>query len=143
MIQCIGIVSPGAMGTEVGRTLGGLGSRVVVALDGRSNRSRLRVRQAGLEDVGSLVRLVQAAALILSIVPPALALEVAGDLLRAVAETGAKPIVIDANAISPARAREVAKVIENSGAGYVDGGIVGGPPHPGRRTDLVLSGETA
>ena len=36
MIECIGIVSPGAMGTGVGRTLAGVGSRVVVALEGLS-----------------------------------------------------------------------------------------------------------
>jgi 3-hydroxyisobutyrate dehydrogenase-like beta-hydroxyacid dehydrogenase len=56
------------------------------------------------------------------------------------AETESRPVVVDANAISPARAREVAQAIEGGGARYVDGGIVGGPPHPGRRTDLVLSG---
>jgi 3-hydroxyisobutyrate dehydrogenase-like beta-hydroxyacid dehydrogenase len=143
MIDCIGIVSPGAMGTEVGRTLTEKGSRVVVALEGRSDRSRLRVSRAGLEDVGSLIELVRVSDLILSIVPPASAIDVASQLASAMADKGVHPVVIDANAVSPATAREVARAIEDGGARYVDGGIVGGPPSPGRRTDLVLSGEDA
>src|SRR6202453_2174753 len=107
MIECIGIVSPGAMGTEVGRTLAGLGSRVVVALEGRSDRSRSRAIGAGLEDVGPLRDVVSAADVVLSIVPPAFAVEVASQLARCMAETEHHPVVIDANAISPARAREV------------------------------------
>jgi 3-hydroxyisobutyrate dehydrogenase-like beta-hydroxyacid dehydrogenase len=143
VIRCIGIVSPGAMGAEVGRAFAGLGSRVIVTLEGRSNRSRSRVERAGLEEVGSLVELVQASDLIFSIVPPAYALEVAADLGQAIIGTAANPTVIDANAISPARARQVAKKIERSGGRYIDGGIVGGPPRSGRRTDLLLSGEGA
>ena len=143
MIGCIGVVSPGAMGTEVGRSLAGLGTRVVVALDGRSDRSRSRSKAAGLEDAGSLSELVRASDLVLSIVPPAFAVDVASQLAQAMTDTGAHPVVIDANAVSPARAREVGHAIERGGGRYVDGGIVGGPPHPERRTDLMLSGAGA
>ena len=143
MIGCIGLVSPGAMGTEVGRSLAGLGSRLVVALDSRSDRSRARATGAGLEDVGSLMELVRQSDLVLSIVPPAFALEVAAAVASAMAGTDNHPVVIDANAVSPARAREVAEAIEGAGGTYVDGGIVGGPPHPDRRTDLLLSGPGA
>ena len=103
MIECIGIVSPGAMGTEVGRTLAGLGSRVVVALEGRSDRSRSRAIGAGLDDVGSMREVVRAADVVLSIVPPAFAVEVASQLARCMAETESRPVVVDANAISPSR----------------------------------------
>ncbi len=143
MIGCIGIVSPGAMGTEMGRSLASRGTRVVVALEGRSDRSRERSEVAGLEDVGTLAELVRVSEVILSIVPPAFAVEVAWRLGQAMTDVGSQPVVIDANAISPARATEVANAIERSGGRYVDGGIVGGPPHPGRRTDLVLSGKGA
>src|ERR1022692_5339243 len=137
MIGCIGVVSPGAMGTEVGRSLVGLGSRVVVALESRSDHSRARAEAAGLEDLGSLTELVRQSDVVLSIVPPAFAVEVASAVASAMAGTDNHPVVIDANAISPARAREVAEAIEGAGGTYVDGGIVGGPPHPGRRTDLL------
>jgi 3-hydroxyisobutyrate dehydrogenase-like beta-hydroxyacid dehydrogenase len=128
------------MGTGVASTLASLGSRVVVALEGRSDRSRLRAERAGLEDVGSLGALVQASDLILSIVPPASAFDVAAELAREMIEAGTTPVVIDANAISPARAAEVAAVISSGGGRYVDGGIVGGPPRDGGRTDLLVSG---
>jgi 3-hydroxyisobutyrate dehydrogenase-like beta-hydroxyacid dehydrogenase len=140
MIGCVGLVSPGAMGTEVGRSLAGLGSRVVVALEDRSGRSRARAKAAGLEDLGSLTELVRESDLVLSIVPPAFAVEVASAVAGAMAATDNHPVVIDANAVSPARAREVADAIEAAGGTYVDGGIVGGPPRPGGHTDLLLSG---
>ncbi len=37
-------------------------------------------------------------------------------------------LYVDANAISPATAREVALMVEEGGATYVDGGIIGLPP---------------
>jgi 3-hydroxyisobutyrate dehydrogenase-like beta-hydroxyacid dehydrogenase len=143
VIDCIGIVSPGAMGSAIGATLVRHGARVVVALQGRSERSSARTRQAGLEDVGTLLELVTVSDLVLSVVPPAAALEVSGALAGAMEKSATRPTVIDANAISPARARTVAGKLRAVGARYVDGGIVGGPPRAGGRTDLFLSGEGA
>ncbi len=143
MIGCIGIVSAGAMGSAVGASLAGAGPRVVVALDGRSDRTVGRAAAAGLADVGSLDRLVAESELVVSIVPPAAALEVAAAIVEAIARNDRRPTVLDANAISPARAGEVARLVERAGARYVDGGIVGGPPRRGGRTDLVLSGPGA
>ena len=48
-------------------------------------------------------------------------------------------LYVDANAISPARAREVAALRPR----FVDGGIVGPPPHAAGETRLYLSGERA
>ena len=48
-------------------------------------------------------------------------------------------VYVDANAISPTRAAEVAEVPPR----FVDGGIVGGPPHRARDDALYLSGERA
>jgi 3-hydroxyisobutyrate dehydrogenase-like beta-hydroxyacid dehydrogenase len=138
----IGIVSPGAMGAAVGRSLVGVGHHVVVALGGRSTRSVARAREAGLDDVGTLQRLADESDLVVSIVPPASALEVATMLARA---GNRRPgwTLVDANAISPMRAREVAETVVRSGGRYVDGGIIGGPPRPGSRTELFVSGEGA
>ena len=143
MLGCIGVVSPGSMGSAVGRSLAAAGSHVVVALEGRSPHSVERARRAGLEDVGRLEALVERSDIVLSIVPPACAVVVATDVAAAMTRTGARSRVLDANAISPGRAREVASVVERSGGHYVDGAIVGGPPHPGGRTDLFVSGPEA
>jgi 3-hydroxyisobutyrate dehydrogenase-like beta-hydroxyacid dehydrogenase len=52
-------------------------------------------------------------------------------------------LFIDANAISPATAREVALMVEEGGATYIDGGIIGTPPVTPGSTRLYLSGEEA
>jgi hypothetical protein len=52
-------------------------------------------------------------------------------------------LYVDANAISPATAREVALMVEEGGATYVDGGIIGPPPGTAGGTRLYLSGAQA
>jgi hypothetical protein len=125
-----GLLHPGEMGAAVGRVLQENGHDVVWASEGRSDATRSRART--FRDVGSVAELAGEAGLILSVCPPHAALEVA----RAVA--GFAGTYVDANAISPLRAREVAALHPR----FVDGGIVGGPPNePG--TTLYLSGADA
>jgi 3-hydroxyisobutyrate dehydrogenase-like beta-hydroxyacid dehydrogenase len=139
----VGVVNPGAMGAAVAATLARRGLRVVVALEGRSAASKDRAARYGLHDVGTLERLVMASELVLSIVPPASALEVAEAIARLAAATGRTVTLLDANAVSPMRALEIASVLEVAGGRYLDGGIVGGPPSSRGRTDLYVSGEGA
>jgi 3-hydroxyisobutyrate dehydrogenase-like beta-hydroxyacid dehydrogenase len=79
---------------------------------------------------------VRTSDVILSVCPPHAALDVA----RSVA--GFDGLFVDANAVSPATARELAAVVEDGGGRFVDGGIVGGPP-PSPGTRLYLSGSDA
>jgi 3-hydroxyisobutyrate dehydrogenase-like beta-hydroxyacid dehydrogenase len=126
----VGLVHPGEMGAAVGRVLQANGHEVVWASAGRSDATRERARS--FRDVGTAAALVEQADLVLSICPPHAALEVA----RAFA--GFAGTYVDANAISPMRAREVSELQPR----FVDGGIVGGPPaEPG--TTLYLSGDDA
>jgi 3-hydroxyisobutyrate dehydrogenase-like beta-hydroxyacid dehydrogenase len=91
-----------------------------------------RSRAAGFRDAGTVAAVVREADVILSICPPHAAL----DLARVC--SGFAGVYVDANAISPQRAQEVAKLQPR----FVDGGIVGGPPtEPG--TTLYLSGDAA
>jgi 3-hydroxyisobutyrate dehydrogenase-like beta-hydroxyacid dehydrogenase len=123
----VGLLHPGEMGAAVGACVGG---EVIWASAGRS--AETRARAAAFRDAGSVAALAAEADLILSICPPHAAVEVA----RACAGFGG--IYVDANAISPQRAREVAALQPR----FVDGGIVGGPPtEPG--TTLYLSGVEA
>jgi 3-hydroxyisobutyrate dehydrogenase-like beta-hydroxyacid dehydrogenase len=120
----VGLLHPGAMGAAVGAAVDG---EVIWASEGRSDATRARA--AAFRDVVTVEALVAEADVILSICPPHAALDVA----RACA--GFRGIYVDANAISPARAREVAALQPR----YVDGGIVGGPDAPA----LYLSGGEA
>ena len=61
MSTTVGIISPGDMGSAIGGKLAAGGARVVVALDARSERTKALAAEAGLEDVGSVERMVQEA----------------------------------------------------------------------------------
>jgi 3-hydroxyisobutyrate dehydrogenase-like beta-hydroxyacid dehydrogenase len=85
-------------------------------------------------DVGTVGEMARQADVILSVCPPHAAMEVA----RSVG--GFQGIYVDANAVSPATTREVAEIVTAGGARYVDGGIIGAPPHLPGDSRLYLSG---
>ena len=126
----VGLLHPGEMGAAVGRALQANRHEVLWASEGRSDATRGRAQT--FQDVGTVAAMAEQAALILAICPPHNALEVARSLGTF------DGVYVDANAISPMRAREIASLHPR----FVDGGIVGGPPdEPG--TTLYLSGPGA
>src|SRR5919109_4245892 len=96
----VGIVSPGAMGSAVGGALLRGGARVVATMAGRSPRTERLAQDAGFELLPSLGDVVEAADVVLSIVPPDQAEAVAADL------AGAR-LPVDLNAVSPETARRI------------------------------------
>jgi 3-hydroxyisobutyrate dehydrogenase-like beta-hydroxyacid dehydrogenase len=135
----ITLLHPGEMGAAVGGCLVSRGMRVVWASEGRSAASKKRACLEGIEDLASVARAVAASDVVLSICVPSGAFEVA----RGVAGLGFRGIYIDANAISPAHSREIGCLLETGGARFVDGGIIGLPPHAKRMTRLYLCGPDA
>lgn len=129
-MRTIGILGTGDMGSAVGAVLARAGYRVVTALEGRSAASRALAAGAGLEDLGSLDRLVGASDLVLSILPPAAALDFAA-AAAAITRAQAHEIVFaDCNAVSPATVRRIETLFLGSPARFVDVGIVGPAPKP-------------
>src|SRR5436305_955582 len=122
----ITVLHPGEMGAAVAGCLVSRDVRVVWASENRSSATRLRAREFGLEDLESLDCALAASGAVLSICVPSGAFDVA----RQVAAKGFRGIYIDANAISPAHAREIGEVVAEAGASFVDGGIIGLPPTP-------------
>lgn len=137
----VGIVSAGAMGSALGARLRENGARVLVSLEGRSPRTARFAADAGLEDAGSLASLVASSAVVLSVVPP----EAAVDVASAIADAGggASAIVADLNAVSPSTAREIASLLGDAGIEAVDGAISGPPPSSPGTTRIYLSGTRA
>ena len=136
----IGILHPGAMGISVAESLIAAGNEVMWCSDGRSPESKERARTvADLVDTGWLNGLVNRSKLIISVVPPAAALDVAFE----VSSLGYRGLYLDANAISPETARLVAREVESSGAQYIDGGIIGPPAAKEGSTRLYISGDGA
>ena len=142
MIQTIGILSPGDMGAAIGQALASQGLRVVAALDGRSARTRQLAAEAGLEDVGSVERMVEAADAVLSVLVPAAAVAAAERVAAALRSVRTGLLYADLNAVAPATTRRVGEIVEAAGARYVDGGIIGPPPRD-RATRIHLSGPHA
>ena len=135
----IGIVSPGAMGSALGRAWAAGGARVVATVDGRSERTRRLAH--GLELLPSLDAVVEASDLVVSVCPPAVAGTVVDDVVAAAG--GSRPLVVDLNAVSPTTVRGAAERAAAAGLELVDGSISGGPPAPGGDTMVYLSGPRA
>jgi 3-hydroxyisobutyrate dehydrogenase-like beta-hydroxyacid dehydrogenase len=132
----VGLLNPGDMGSKVGAAVRSAGSRVVWAGEGRSEDTRKRASEGGLEDVGSVAALVRASDVILSVCPPHAAVDVA----KEVAGLRFAGTFVDGNAVSPATAREIGGIVEKGGASFVDGGIIGPPPVKPGSTRFYVSG---
>ena len=65
-ITTVALLHPGEMGSAIGACLVRRGLRVVWASSGRSAETRSRALSAGLEDLGSIARALDAADLALS-----------------------------------------------------------------------------
>ncbi len=135
-MQTIGLISPGAMGAAVAANI--KEAQVIWAGRGRSAQSHARAEAAGLKDCGTLNELCNEANIILSVCPPHDAEPVA----MQVAEIGFKGLFADCNAISPDRTLRIAEQFIPQG--FVDGGIIGGPPRRAEDgTMLYLAGPEA
>jgi 3-hydroxyisobutyrate dehydrogenase-like beta-hydroxyacid dehydrogenase len=77
----------------------------------------------------------------LSICPPSEAVAMASAMAP---HLTAASLYVDCNAVSPQTVARIAAVIAPTGASFVDGGIIGGPPKPGSTgTSIYVSGPDA
>ncbi len=127
-LPIVAIVGAGEMGAAVGRRLLMSGARVRTSLAGRSAESHRRVQRAGLEIVNDDSELIRDADFVLSIVPPAVAVEVAERCRAPLSDAKKNPVFADCNAVAPKTARRIAEVLARCKCRYVDAGIIGGPP---------------
>jgi len=123
------IIGAGAMGSAVGRRLAERGATVMCALAGRSEASVARARAAGMRPAAD----AQAAEadFVLSIIPPGEAVATAQRFAPILTRAAKKPIFVDCNAVNPDTIARAAAVIAPTGCGFVDAGIIGGPPKEG------------
>ncbi len=140
-MQTIAVIAPGDMGSGVGQALVQAGHDVVTCLAGRSEASRARAERCGFRDLANLDQVVGQAALILSILPPAAAIDLANDVAAAIGRTDARPVYMDCNAISPANGSKIAAIMTGAGAPCIDAGIIGLAPGKGPQpTRFYISG---
>jgi 3-hydroxyisobutyrate dehydrogenase-like beta-hydroxyacid dehydrogenase len=142
MQPIVAVIAPGMMGSAVGQLLVQNGLEVRTSLAGRSPATAARAKAAGMLDVSD--EKIAAADIILSILPPGDAHGLAERLAPVLRSAAKKPIYVDCNALDPATVLRIARLVEATGAAFVDGGIIGGPPRTGSRgTKIYLSGEAA
>jgi 3-hydroxyisobutyrate dehydrogenase-like beta-hydroxyacid dehydrogenase len=139
-LPVIAILMPGDMGHGVGAALSDAGHTVLTCLAGRSEATRTLATRAGMQDTETLVKLVERADVILSILPPSAAISLATEIAAAMREAGKTPVYVDCNAISPATARAAADAISAAGAVFIDAGIIGLAPGKGGGTRFYVSG---
>ncbi|MCC7486140.1 MAG: NAD(P)-dependent oxidoreductase [Burkholderiales bacterium] len=143
-IRNVGVVSPGDMGQAIARRIAESGFAVHVALDGRSERTKALAREAGLHDCGGMEQLVRTCELVLSVINPGEAMNVAREAAAAMKITGRRIAFADLNAVSPRTARDEASVIQEAGGAFIDGGIIGPPPRGDKdRPRIYVSGPDA
>ena len=134
----IGLLHPGEMGAAVGQCLAGAGHQVLWVPEGRSAATAERADGGRAGRMRRWRRWSGRSDLIVSVCPPA-----RGAGCGPPGEPGSAAIYLDANAISPATAGEVAGIAAVGGASYVDGGIIGTPPVAPGFIRLYLSGPRA
>jgi 3-hydroxyisobutyrate dehydrogenase-like beta-hydroxyacid dehydrogenase len=137
--QRIGILHPGQMGIVVAVSARNSGNEVFFASEGRSAATLERASDAGLEDAVTLSKLCELCPVILSVCPP----ESAEAIAEQVAHCSYRGTYVDANAISPERVQRIARRLQEGGARFVDGGIIGPPATTRNRTWLYLAGPHA
>ena len=106
----VGLLFPGEMGALVGSAVDG---EVLWASEGRSDATRSRA--VDFTDLGTVRELVAASDIVISLCPPAIAEDVAGE----VAAEGLEGIYVEANAITPERVRRIAGLLR-----CVDGSVI-------------------
>ncbi|HWO73845.1 MAG TPA: DUF1932 domain-containing protein [Dehalococcoidia bacterium] len=136
----VAIMSAGEMGAAIGWALHRGGLEVYTCLAGRSELTKQRARDAGFRDVPDLDALVSAADLFLSVLVPGEAVPLAEAVAASMRRTGARPVFAECNAIAPATARAIERLIRAEGAEFIDAGIIGGPPREGYSPHIHCSG---
>ena len=140
----IGILSIGEMGFHWAKLLKSHGVEVLTFDQDRGEVSRKRGENAGVKSVPSMAELVQSSELIVSIVVPSAAMPVATNVADAVNKSGRKNLLfLDANAISPMTADEIAALLDPAGVDFVDGCIIGSAAKMGKGTIVYVSGQQA
>jgi len=136
----VAILSPGDMGSNVGRALHQHGYRVITSLEGRSQRTHGLAKKARIEDVGSLEDVVTQADIVLCIIVPSESVSHAWRVARALRRTGATPYYADCNAVSPQTVQLSERIIADAGGRFIDASIIGGVPREGAMPRFYVSG---
>src|SRR5438874_2711749 len=117
--KTIAILYPGELGAALARSLRDGGHTLITTLDGRSAETARRCREAGIFVRDGLRDVVSEAEIVLSIVPPAAAEQVAAQYVRLAHLAPADAVYADINSIGPELAMTLARQIQDAGRSFV------------------------
>jgi 3-hydroxyisobutyrate dehydrogenase-like beta-hydroxyacid dehydrogenase len=141
-LPTVGILYPGEMGSALAKVLRRAGLRVVTTLAERGLRTHRYCQGAGVEVLDSLADVARAADVVLAVVPPAAAVEVA-ERFAACAPAAPRRRYVDLNSIAPATTDDVGRILARAGVDFVDGAVHGLASHVPERAAVYLSGPKA
>jgi len=139
----VAILYPGEMGTALATLLRTRDIRVVTTLDQRSRDTADRARAAGIEILPNLDTVIATANVVLSVVPPGAAADVARDYTALAHLAPPTAIYADVNSVRPDLARELADTLDSLGVRFVDAAINGLAKNLATTGTLYLSGQHA
>lgn len=145
----IGILHPGELGAALGRAVVECGGVATACLVGRGPATWSRAKAAGFVTYHSLNEILQGSDLIVSLVPPACAVETAWSIAEAANKVkgrtgrGSPTIVVEANSISPQKKQKIANLLLCAGIACVDGAVFGAASRLRSHALLALSGSNA
>jgi 3-hydroxyisobutyrate dehydrogenase-like beta-hydroxyacid dehydrogenase len=143
-IPRLAVVAAGAMGAAVAKRLTSFGCTVYTNLDGRSEETRKRAQDAGMIDL-SVEELVLKSNWILSILPPRDAVSFAEKIQEVATKHGSALLsprtFVDCNAVNPETVKRIAALFAGTSIGFVDAGIIGGPPKGDQNPTFYASAE--
>jgi 3-hydroxyisobutyrate dehydrogenase-like beta-hydroxyacid dehydrogenase len=141
--KTIGVLYPGEMGASLAALLRRRGHPVVTTLAGRGERTARLCRGAEVAVLPSLADVVRAADVVISVVPPAAAEDVAEAYCRHAPGAPAGALYVDLNAIRPDLAETIAGRLAVCGRGFVDAAVNGLAKNLATTATLYLSGPRA
>ena len=138
-----GILYPGELGRALGVALASHGLRVVTTTLGRSQRTTSACEKTPLEVLPSLHAVKESADVIVSVVPPTAACEVAEAYHCSQAKAPERVLYVDANSVSPETVKQVQNIVETKNVDVVDAAVHGLASQLTMRGTLYLSGPRA
>ncbi|KAF7321493.1 NAD-binding phosphogluconate dehydrogenase-like protein [Mycena kentingensis (nom. inval.)] len=126
MAPSVAVVAAGAMGSGIARLLTRNGVTVLTNLDGRSEATRRRAVEAGMQDAPFAE--LRKCPFMLSILPPSDAHSLAERYVKEPGNETQDTVFVDANAVNPVTVKKIAALFTGTRVKFVDAGIIGGPP---------------
>lgn len=137
-----GILYTGDMGSALGKLLSER-YRVITTLEGRGQRTRARCNAADLTIMSTSLEVVQNSDVIISLVTPSAALELAQEVANLAKSSNRPLLYVDANSISPMVARSIASRLSSAHVDFLDASIHGIASRLKERGVLYVSGAKA